>query len=48
MLDDEKVGKNPMIEDPYASKYKVLPVQKVEANIKTNKSSSETFNRTQF
>ena len=36
------------LKDPYASKHKAVPVQKVEANIKINKISSETFKRTQF
>ena len=45
-LDDEKAGKNSMLKDPYASKHKVVPIQEVEANIKTNKCSLETFKRT--
>ena len=47
-LDDEKAGKNSMLKDPYASKHKVVPIQEVEANIKTNKCSLETFKRTRF
>ena len=47
-LDDEKAGKNAMLKDPYAPKHKVVPIQKVETNIKINKISSETFKRTQF
>ena len=47
-LDDEKADKNVLLKDSYASKHKVVPIQKVEANIKINKSSSETFNRTQL
>ena len=47
-LDDENAVKNAMLKDPYASKDKVIPIQKVEANIKINKSSSETFKRSQF
>ena len=35
-----------MLKDPYPSKYKVVAIQKVEANIKINKSSSETFKKT--
>ena len=38
-LDDEKTGKNAILKDPYPSKHKVLPTQKVEANIKINKIS---------
>ena len=37
-----------MLKSPYASKHKVVPIEKVSANIKINKSSSETFKRTQF
>ena len=47
-LDDEKAGKNAMLKEPYTSKHKVVPIQKVEANIKINKSSPETFKRSQF
>ena len=47
-LDDENAVKNAMLKDPYASKDKVIPIQKVAANIKINKSSSETFKRSQF
>ena len=47
-LDDEKSGKNAMLKDPYASYQKVVPIQKAETNTKRNKSSSETFKRTQF
>ena len=44
-LNDEKAI---MLKDPYPSKHKVVTIQKIEANIKINKSSSETFKRTQF
>ena len=47
-LDDEKASNNAMLKDPYASKQKLVPIQKVEAIIKINKSSSETSKRTQF
>ena len=47
-FDDEKGGKNAMLKDLYALKHKVVPIQKVEANIKINKSSSETLKRTKF
>ena len=47
-LDDENAGKNAMSKDLYASKYKVLPIQRIEANIIISKNSSETFKRTQF
>ena len=47
-LDDEKASNNAMLKDPYASKQKEVPIQKVETNIKKNKSSSETFKRTRF
>ena len=45
-LDDEKGGKNSILKDPYASKHTLVPIQEVEANIKTNKCSLETFKRT--
>ena len=38
-LDDEKASNNAMLKDPYASKQKLLPIQKIEAIIKINKSS---------
>ena len=47
-MDDEKASNNAMLKDPYASKQKLVPIQKVEAIIKINKSSSETSKRTQF
>ena len=47
-LDDEKAGKNAILKDPYASKNKVVPIQKVVANINTNNISSKTLRRTQF
>ena len=47
-LDDEKASNNAMLKDPYASKQKIVPIQKIETNIKINKNSSETFKRTQF
>ena len=28
-LDNEKAGKNTMLKDPYASKHKVVPIQKI-------------------
>ena len=37
-----------MSKDLYASKYKVVPIQRIEANIIISKNSSETFKRTQF
>ena len=37
-----------MLKDSYASKHKVRRIQKVEANTKIDKSSSESFKRTQF
>ena len=37
-----------MLKDPYASKQKLLPIQKIETIIKINKSSQETSKRTQF
>ena len=33
-LDDENAVKNAMLKDSYASEDKVIPIQKVEANIK--------------
>ena len=47
-LDDQNAGKNAMSKDLYASKYKVVPIQRIEANIIISKNSSETFKRTQF
>ena len=47
-LDDQNAGKNAMSKDLYASKYKVMPIQRIEANIIISKNSSETFKRTQF
>ena len=47
-LDYENAGKNAMSKDLYASKYKVVPIQRIEANIIVSKNSSETFKRTQF
>ena len=38
-LDDEKASNNAMLKDPYASKQKLLPIQKIETIIKINKSS---------
>ena len=32
-LDDQNAGKNAMLKDLYASKYKVVPIQITEANI---------------
>ena len=46
-LDDEKACKSAMFKDPCARKHKVVPIQKVEANIKINK-HLETFKRSQF
>ena len=43
-LDDQNV----MSKDLYALKYKVVPIQRIEANIIISKNSSETFKRTQF
>ena len=37
-----------MSKDLYASTYKVVPIQRIEANIIISKNSSETFKRTQF
>ena len=37
-----------MSKDLYASKYKVVPIQRIETNIIISKNSSETFKRTQF
>ena len=37
-----------MSKDLYASKYKVMPIQRIEANIIISKNSSETLKRTQF
>ena len=47
-LDYQNAGKNKMSKDLYASKYKVVPFQRIEANIIISKNSSETFKRTQF
>ena len=47
-LDDQNAGKNAMSKDLYASKYKVVPIQRIETNIIISKNSSETFKRTQF
>ena len=47
-LDDQNAGKNAMSKDLYASKNKVVPIQRIEANIIISKNSSETFKRTQF
>ena len=47
-LDDRNAGKNAMLKDLYASKYKVVPVQRIEANIIISKKSSVIFKRTQF
>ena len=47
-LNDQNAGKNAMSKDLYASKYKVMPIQRIEANIINSKNSSETFKRTQF
>ena len=47
-LDDQNAGKNATSKDLYASKYKVVPIQRTEANIIISKNSSETFKRTQF
>ena len=47
-LDDQNTGKNAMSKDLYASKYKVVPIQRIKANIIISKNSSETFKRTQF
>ena len=47
-LDDQNAGKNKMSKDLYASNYKVVPIQRIEANIIISKHSSETFKRTQF
>ena len=45
-LDDQNAGKNAMSKDLYASKYKVVSIQRIEANIIISKISSETFKRT--
>ena len=47
-LDDKKANKNAMLKHLYASKQNVVPIQEVESNIKINKSSSETFKKTQL
>ena len=47
-LDDQNAGKNAMSKDLYVSKYKVVLIQRIEANIIISKNSSETFKRTQF
>ena len=47
-LDDQNAGKNAMSKDLYASKYKVLPIQRTEPNITISKKFSETFKKTQF
>ena len=47
-LNDEKAINNCTLKDPYPSKHQVVTIQKVEANIKINKSSSETLKRTQL
>ena len=47
-LDDQKAVQNAMLKHLYASKHKVVLIQKVEGNIKINKSSSETLKRTRF
>ena len=38
-LEDKKTGKNTMLKEPCASKQKVVPIEKVEKNIKINESS---------
>ena len=43
-LDDQNV----MSKDLYALKYKVVPIQRIEANIIISKNSSKTFKRIQF
>ena len=47
-LDNQNASKNAMLKDQYASKYKVVPIQRNGANIIVSKNSSETFKRTQF
>ena len=47
-LDDQNAGKNATSKDLYASKYKVVPIQRIEANVIISKNSSEIFKRTQF
>ena len=47
-LDYQNAGKNAMSKGLYASKCKVVPIQRTEANIIISKNSSETFKRTQF
>ena len=47
-LDVQNAGKNAMLKYLYASKYKVVPIQRHEANIIISKNSSETFKRPQF
>ena len=47
-LDDQNAGKNAMSNDLYASKYKVLSIQRIEANILISKNSSETLKRVNF
>ena len=44
-LDDQNAGKNAMSKDLYASKNKVVQIQRSEANIIISKNSSETFKR---
>ena len=47
-LDDQNAGKNAMSKDLYASRYIVVIIQGVNANIIISKNSSEKFKRTQF
>ena len=44
-LDDQNAGKNAMSKDLYASKNKVVQIQRIEANIIISKNSSEIFKR---
>ena len=47
-LDDQNAGKNAMSKDLYTSKYKVVPIQRIETNVIISKNSSETFKRTEY
>ena len=37
-----------MLKDLYVSKYKVVPIQRIEVNIVISKNSRETFKRSEF
>ena len=47
-LEDKNAGKKAMPNNLYATKYKVAPTQRIDANIIINKNSFQIFKKTQF